>query len=279
HETPAPVRHRVPDLPPGLDAFFARAFEKDPADRYQDAAAFRAALLEAGRADAIDAAPPGSIEEESPDESAPEEPKPKRRRGSKRKEKPRPQPAAIDTTADASEPAVIPAVMDGDAGAGYSQAQGLRAVWVPLLIAVLFFVTLGGAPFVFARRPAYVRIETRSAEPGSLRVLLDGKDVATLPQIGPALASVSFRPASPGRAAAVAGAPPDGASAFALVATFDVWLQAPRGRHTLDVVARLPGLAEPARAKLEVDLTPGETRTVRLNAVTGPDGLPHLRLD
>ena len=247
HETPAPVRHRIPDLPAGLDAFFERAFEKNPADRFQDAASFRAALLEVARAGAIEAAAvSGSIEEETPDDR--EAAKPKTRRRGRRKEKAKLPPVSIDPTADASEPPAfveeagpIDAEPDG-------QAQGLRAVWVPLLIAFGFFLTLGSAPFVFARRPAYVRIEART-DADLLRLTLDGRDVPALPRLGATLAAISY-----------------GSSA-------------PRGRHVVDVEARLPGQEAPARARLEVVLAPGETRTVRLNAVTGADGSPHLRLD
>jgi serine/threonine protein kinase len=282
HETPAPVRHRVPDLPAGLDAFFERAFAKDPEDRYQDAAAFRAALAEAARADTIEAQPvSGRIEEERPDES----PKPKaRRRGAKRKEKARPQPVEIDTTADAATSGEDAAPPVARPFAAPGQAQGLRAVWVPLLIAVLFFLSIGAAPFVFAHRPGWVRLETRGADPKSLHLALDGRDVPALPRVGSALASISFRPAAPARAASLAGGPSDGATAPAPPGgedngTSDAWVRVPRGHHTLDVEVRLPGRDAPSRARLEVNLAPGETRTVRLNTVIGPDGLPHLRLD
>jgi hypothetical protein len=42
---------------------------------------------------------------------------------------------------------------------------------------------------------------------------------------------------------------------------------------------RVPGRTEPLRASAEIDLTAGETRTLRLNAAPGPDGWLRLRLE
>ena len=44
-EAPTPVRVAAEDFPPGLSGVLLRAFEKDPAKRIQDAAAFRDAIL------------------------------------------------------------------------------------------------------------------------------------------------------------------------------------------------------------------------------------------
>ncbi|HKW15609.1 MAG TPA: protein kinase [Candidatus Krumholzibacteria bacterium] len=47
NEPPAPLTCREPDFPPALKPVVARAFEKEPDKRYPDAAALRAAVLEA----------------------------------------------------------------------------------------------------------------------------------------------------------------------------------------------------------------------------------------
>jgi serine/threonine protein kinase len=269
HETPAPVRHRIPDLPPGLDPFFERAFAKDPADRFQDAASFRAALQEAARADAIEMPVAGPIEEEEP---APK-PKVKKKRSFRRKEASKPKASTDEAAARAlahAETAPDAAEMDpAEAHAPFipapeTQAQGLRAVWVPLLIGFFFLLTLGSAPFVFARRPAYLLIETHRVAAAGLRLALDGREIAASPL-----------PERPARLAAIGGEPPAAPPA----GSFERWMQVPRGRHTLEVEVRLPGRGEPARAHLDLDLAPGETRTLRLNAVSAPDGTTRLRLD
>ena len=278
HETPAPVRHRIPDLPAGLDAFFARAFEKDPADRFQDAASFRAGLHEAARADTVEAtAVSGPLEEETPEEAAPA-PKAKRRRG-RRKEKQKPPP--VETTADAAGDVAVPATpVAGESSPWSGQAQGLRAVWVPLLISLGFFLTLGSAPFVFAHRPAYLRVDARSAEPGTVRLTLDGRQISALPRTGSTLAAITMSPPPEGEVRAIGSGAASGASMEGpRTSVLDSWVQVTRGRHSLDVEVRLPGRDEPVRAHVELNLVPGETRTVRLRAVTGPDGLPRLRLD
>jgi serine/threonine-protein kinase len=46
NDPPRPLRELAPDLPPALDAFFARALAKDPGARFPDAAAFERALAE-----------------------------------------------------------------------------------------------------------------------------------------------------------------------------------------------------------------------------------------
>ena len=265
HETPAPVRHRIPELPAGLDAFFARAFAKDPADRWQDAASFRAALHEAARVDTIAAAPvQGPIEEEAPGSApAPKSKKKKRRSVFRRREaKSKGAPAADETVAAGREKRTAPAAEDDAAvvdeaavaadPAAWQQAQGLPAVWAPLVIAFFFLMTLGTAPMLFARRPGFVVIEGRNpVESGSLIVSIDGHE--TLARVRPAR---------------------DGGEE-----TFESWVQAPRGRHTLELEARVPGRSEPARAKTDLDLAPGETRTLRLNTTIGPDGTLRIRLD
>jgi predicted Ser/Thr protein kinase len=262
HETPAPVRHRIPELPAGLDPFFARAFAKDPADRYQDAASFRAALVEAARADTIEAAPVHApVEEEFPESPPP--PKPKKKKGRsvfRRKAKPKAAPPAEATVAAGGEEATAPSAVVDDAAVAagppdpgaWQQAQGLPAVWVPLVIAFFFLMTLGTAPMLFARRPGTVVIMGRNpVESGSLIVSIDGHE-----------ARARVRPAR------------DGGEE-----TFESWVRAPRGRHTLEIEARVPGRSEPARARTELDLAPGETRALRLNTVIGPDGSLRLRLD
>lgn len=49
HETPVPMTRRRPELPVGLDGFFDRALAKDPAERFEDGAAFKVALEAAAR--------------------------------------------------------------------------------------------------------------------------------------------------------------------------------------------------------------------------------------
>jgi tRNA A-37 threonylcarbamoyl transferase component Bud32 len=259
HETPAPVRHRIPDLPAGLDPFFERAFAKDPADRFQDAASFRSALLEAARADTSVA---GAIEE---DEPAPKT-KAKKRRSFRRKETSKTKAAAARAEAETAPDAAEADRRDADATPApvlETQAQGLRAVWVPLLIGFFFLLTLGSAPFVFARRPGYVLLETHRVTAEGLRLALDGREVPAPPR--PRAAAL----------AALGGASP----VLAPAGSFERWVQVPRGHHVLDVEVRLPGRAEPARARLDLDLAPGETRTLRLSAVAAPDGTTRLRLD
>jgi hypothetical protein len=267
HETPAPVRHRIPDLPAGLDPFFERAFAKDPADRFQDAAAFRSALLEAARADTVQVPAMGPIEEEEP---APK-PKAKKARGLRlrRKTRAKAKESAGETVAagrrDDAEEQASPVAQDEDlpAAGGFQQAQGLRAVWIPLVIGFCFLVTLGTAPFVFARRPGFLLIETHRVTIESLSLLLDGRKIPepSLPRT-PLLAAIGGESPAPDPSAA-----------------FERWLEVPRGHHTLDVEVRLPGHAEPLRSRLDLDLVPGETRRLRLVGVTAPDGSTRLRLD
>jgi hypothetical protein len=259
HETPAPVRHRIPDLPAGLDPFFERAFAKDPADRFQDAASFRSALLEAA----------GSIEDVEPRPKT--KAKVKKLRSFRRKETSKAKAAADGTAAASAQTETAPDAAETDqadadtrfAPGLEAQAQGLRAVWVPLLIGFFFLLTLGSAPFVFARRPGYVLLETHRVTAESLRLALDGREVPAAP-----------RPQAPALAA-LGGTSP----ALAPAGSFERWVQVPRGHHVLDVEVRLPGRSEPAKARLDLDLAPGETRTLRLSAVAAPDGTTRLRLD
>jgi len=269
HETPAPVRHRIPDLPAGLDPFFTRAFAKDPADRFQDAAAFRSALLEAARSDTVEVPAVGRIEEEEP--PAAPKPKSKKARGLRlrRKTRAKAKESAGETVAarrpddDAGEQARGVPDADFPCADGYQQAQGLRAVWIPLVIGFCFLMTLGTAPFVFARRPGFLLIETHRMTIDGLSVALDGREIPepSLPRT-PLLAAIGGESPAPDPSAA-----------------FERWLEVPRGHHTLDVEVRLPGRSEPVRSRLDLDLVPGETRRLRLVGVTAPDGTTRLRLD
>jgi tRNA A-37 threonylcarbamoyl transferase component Bud32 len=271
HETPAPVRHRIPDLPAGLDPFFERAFAKDPEDRFQDAGAFRSALLEAARADTIEMPVTGPIEEDEAASAA--KPKARKGRGLRRLKGARSKSKETAGETVAAPSRENDAAHEGDglarAGAaapfppGFEQAQGLRAVWIPLLIAFFFLLTLGAAPFVFARRPAFVLLEAHRVATESLHLTLDGREVPEpSPSHAPVLAGLGGGAAVPARAG-----------------VFERGLEVPRGRHTLEVEARLPGRAEPARVRRDLDLAAGETRTLRLVAVTAPDGTTRLRLD
>ncbi len=60
HESPRPLAEIVPGLPPALQETVARAIEKNPDARFQDAAAFRDALLEIARGDASPASAPAA---------------------------------------------------------------------------------------------------------------------------------------------------------------------------------------------------------------------------
>src|SRR5262249_39982666 len=51
-ESPVPLLERRPDIPAGLAEVVHRAMAREPADRYPDLSAFRAALVEYGRAPA-----------------------------------------------------------------------------------------------------------------------------------------------------------------------------------------------------------------------------------
>src|SRR5215216_8121364 len=64
-EEPLPPRQRNPAVPPALDAVVLRALRKNPADRYQDAAAFIAALESAMSGRAV---PPADDLVEEPEE-------------------------------------------------------------------------------------------------------------------------------------------------------------------------------------------------------------------
>jgi serine/threonine-protein kinase len=60
HESPSPLADIVPGLPPALRDAVARALEKNPDARFQDAAAFRDALLEIARGGGAAAAVPAA---------------------------------------------------------------------------------------------------------------------------------------------------------------------------------------------------------------------------
>src|SRR5215472_4451903 len=67
HQLPPPLSSRVPGLPAALDAVFARALAKSPADRYESCRAFADALY-----DALRQAADSSVDLPAPSHSATE---------------------------------------------------------------------------------------------------------------------------------------------------------------------------------------------------------------
>jgi serine/threonine protein kinase len=152
HETPEAIGRKVRGLPPGLDPFFAKALAKAPEDRFQNAAAFRAGLLEA----AVDAA---AGEREAPREH-PAPPSPRRKRRI-RKRKARANPAAA------------PLAPAEDAGPRHTP---WRTFIAPFVIAFFMLATLAGVGVLFARRGAQVRlVATSRIAAGDLRLTVDGR--------------------------------------------------------------------------------------------------------
>jgi hypothetical protein len=212
----------------------------------------------------------GRIEEEEPNPAP--RPKAKKTRGLRlrRKTRPKVKESADETIAarrpdDSSEEAAPRRDREADLppAGGYQQTQGLRAVWIPLVIGFCFLMTLGTAPLVFARRPGFLLIETHRMTIERLSLALDGREIPepSLPRT-PRLAAIGGEQPLPDPSAA-----------------FERWLEVPRGHHTLDVEVRLPGREQPVRSRLDLDLIPGETRRLRLVGVAGPDGTTRLRLD
>jgi len=162
HETHRPPSRLVPELPPGLDAFFDRALAKDPDGRFDDGEAFRRGLQEAlscsvpvadATVTALDTPAEAIIGELTLiDEDAP------------------PRPGAVRAT-------------------WLRLPRGVRvaAVAVGILLAAWALMSGGGAA---ADTPAYLQLEGKSklAE-GRLTVEIDGDTVFTrhlaLPRRGP----------------------------------------------------------------------------------------------
>jgi serine/threonine-protein kinase len=153
HETPEAIGRKVRGLPPGLDPFFAKALAKAPEDRFQNAAAFRAGLLEA----AVDAA---AGEREAPREHpAPQAPARRKRRVRKRKAR--------------ANPAAAPLAPAEDAGPRHTP---WRTFIAPFVIAFFMLATLAGVGVLFARRGAQVRlVATSRIAAGDLRLTVDGR--------------------------------------------------------------------------------------------------------
>jgi predicted Ser/Thr protein kinase len=152
HETPVPPSRIAPGLPAGLDRFFERALAKSPEDRFPDAAAFRAALLEA-RDDR--AAAPGTSTVVA-------------------------QPLGVPLPPPLAAPAAPAAASDHGQRSGpfdeTAAGRGGRRRLVAVVAAVGFLLLLGW--WVLGGGEAYLKLDAKSSvEAGELIVEVDGEQV------------------------------------------------------------------------------------------------------
>ena len=265
HEIPEPVSRKVEGLPPGLDAFFERALAKAPDDRFQNAAAFRAGLLEAAVSASTVPTEAPSAETEKRDQVPP----PRRKRRVKRRKTAEARAAAADTAArtagatDATQPPdelfpVEPALADDDA---LPTGTPWRTFVPTFVVAFFMLATLSGATALFATRGAQVRlVGTSSIESGDLRLTVDGR-------------TIYFRRLTMPRKDALAaffGGNREG---------FETWIRVPSGPHTLQAEVRLDSNAAPLTEAMPVNLAAGETRTLRLAAEAGGNRPVRLKLE
>jgi eukaryotic-like serine/threonine-protein kinase len=244
HETPEPVSRLVEGLPSGLDAFFERALAKDAKDRFPDGTAFRLALKEAGAAVAAPAAAEagkggasGARRRHSGrgranaagltlvDRKAAK----KAARAARKRERSEDTP---EDTADAG--------IEAPPRASLFAHKGLVAV------IVFFLMTVVGVPVLFAHRKAHVQLEGKSGlENGSLSLNVDGVEVFDRHLAAPYKDGL----------AGLFGHNQEG---------FETFIDLRPGRHEIEAVVTSAGEAEPTRGSVVVELSPGETRTLRL---------------
>jgi len=252
HTTPPAVSQQVKGLPQELDAFFDRALAKNPKDRFPDGAAFRQALRQAGAAAAGSAAGGAAA--------------PKRGRAARQE-----AGAVTETVVDAEQaPSKAPAEVT-NAGNGAPQPAaaapeprrgGLLARAALMAIGLLFLLTLGGVPVLFAKRSAHLKLEAKSSvEAGDLSLRLDGRPIyvrrLAAPQQEGALARLMGRDHE----------------------AFEAWLKVPPGKHELEAEVAKEGETDPLRDTIVLNLGPGETRTLHLTAGRGFGRPVQIKLD
>jgi len=241
HETPIPVSRQVRGLPAELDAFFDRALAKDPDDRYPDGAAFRRALQQAGATMSEGVAAAANAERDTPAGGAAARPR-RSRAGRARAAAPGETVVESEDTPDtADNRADEVAAAAGAAGRG-----GLLAHRGLVAIIVFFLMTVAGVPVLFANRKAHLKLEGRSGiEAGNLALRVDGGSV------------FERRLAAPHQdgLAPLFGRNQEG---------FETWIDVRPGRHEIEAEVTSEGESESTRGSIVLDLSPGETRTLRL---------------
>jgi serine/threonine-protein kinase len=263
HETPEPVSRKAAGLPPGLDAFFEKALAKAPADRFQNAAAFRTGLLEA----AVTAST-GTEAQAHAAGSAPEQAPPRRKRRGRRRKAPEPSvtPAVPDDgTGTDLEGTLSPEASSPGFPVPEEGAPHARTPWrtfIPALVIAFFMLaTFAGVTTLFVARGAQVRLVGSSRiEAGDLRLTVDGR-------------IVYFRRLAAPKAEGLAtffGGNREG---------FETWIRVPSGPHTLAAEVRLDTSDTPLTDTLPLNLAAGETRTLRLAAEAGSKGPLKLKLE
>jgi serine/threonine protein kinase len=260
HETPDPISRKAAGLPPGLDAFFEKALAKAPDERFQNAAAFRAGLLEA----AVTGSPTAAAEA-APERQAP----PRRKRRGKRRKAPEPSLAPAvpdDATGTDLEGTLSPEASSPPLSTSADEdAPKPRTPWrtfiPPLVVAFFMLATLAGVTALFVVRGAQVRLVGSSRiEAGDLRLMVDGR-------------IVYFR--------RLAAPKPEGLAGFfgGNREGFETWIRVPSGPHTLAAEVRLDTSDTPLTEALPLNLAAGETRTLRLAAEAGGRGAIRLKLE
>jgi len=241
HETPTAVSRQVRGLPVALDAFFERALAKDPDDRFPDGTALRRALQQAG-ATMSDGVAMGTDARRDAPAGGPT--RARRSRGTRAR-------------AEAGETVVEPEAMadmedtpdePGPAGTAAAGARRGRLLAHPVLVAIIvfFLMTVVAVPVLFANRKAHLKLEGRSGlEAGTLALRVDG---------GPVFERRLAAPHQDGLAP-LFGRNQEG---------FEAWIDVRPGRHEIEAEVISEGEHESTRGSIVVDVSPGESRTLRV---------------
>jgi len=251
HETPIAVSRLVSGLPAELDTFFDRALAKDPDDRFPDGAAFRRALQQAGATMSEGVAAGANAEREAPAGGAAAR--------ARRLRAARARVAGGETVVESEDTSGTAGARDDEVPADDAAGTGALAAAAgpvhrglllahPGLVAIIafFLMTVVGVPLLFANRKAHLKVEGRSGiESGSLTLRVDG---------GPLFERRLAAPHQDGLAP-LFGRNQEG---------FEAWIDVRPGRHEIEAEVTSEGESEPTRGSIVLDLSPGESRTLRL---------------
>jgi hypothetical protein len=139
--------------------------------------------------------------------------------------------------------------VDGDAAvaAASSPRRGSLLAHRGLVAVIVFFLmTVVGVPVLFAHRKAHIKLEGKSGlESGNLILHVDGGQVFERRLAAPREEGL----------AGVFGRNQEG---------FEAWIDVRPGRREIEAVVASDQEAEPTRGSVVLELSPGETRTLRV---------------